>query len=103
MGGLGNDFGDFVKCIIDVGAEIFGVEDDIQLLVRDGAAAVVAGCRSRESHGVRWTDGVELVCAGFTMGLNVALELIDGAICVAVYRSQQVMIETKTRGYDSRR
>lgn len=30
-------------------------------------------------------DGVELICAGFAMGVGVALELVDGAVYVAVY------------------
>lgn len=87
---MGDGFGDFVKRIIDVSSEVVGVEDDIQLLVGDGAAAVAEGCGGGEGHGVRGTDGVEFVCASFTMRISVALELVDGAICVAVHVSASI-------------
>lgn len=84
--GLGDDGGDFVEGLVDVGAEAGGVEDYVQLAVGDYAAAVVELWGCGEGNDVGGADRVHFVFAGLAVGVDVALELVGGAVYVAIDR-----------------
>lgn len=82
--GLGDDVRDLVEGLVDVGAEVGGIEDYIEFTVGNDGAAVVEFGGCGQGDGVRGADGVELVFAGLEVGFGVGLESVYGTVCIAV-------------------